>query len=235
MPDPRSSEGELICPALYPADRVASLKRELGRDYSAQFQQQPTTETGAHFHRAWLPVRAVRPAGEPHARCRFWDLASTKHTPGTDPDWTVGALVSRWPDGFYSIDDVVRLRDTPGVVDQTILAVTQQDGRGVRVRIEQQIGTGGVFQAAAYVKLLARFDYAPVKPTGEKQTRWRPLSVQAEGGNVWLAEGAWNDVFVRETVRACRGDTMTRPMRPAGAFNEIAISHAAHMVPIVGF
>ena len=137
MPDPRSTDGELLCPALYPAARVASLKRELLRDYAAQFQQQPTTETGAHFHRAWLPVRAVRPAGAPAARCRFWDLASTKQTPGTDPDWTVGALVSRWPDGLYSIDDVVRLRDTPGVVDQTILAVTQQDGRGVRVRIPE--------------------------------------------------------------------------------------------------
>ena len=31
----------------------------------------------------------------------------------------------------------MRLRDTPGVVDQTILAVTQQDGRGVRVRIPE--------------------------------------------------------------------------------------------------
>ena len=121
----------------------------------AQFQQQPATETGAHFHRAWLPVREVRPAGAPVARCRFWDLASTKHEPGKDPDWTVGGLVSRWPDGHYSVDDVVRLRDTPGVVDKTILAVTQQDGRGVRVRIEQQIGTGGVFQASAYTKLLA--------------------------------------------------------------------------------
>ena len=174
MPDPRSTGGELMCPELYPADRVAGLKRELLRDFTAQFQQQPTTETGAHFHRAWLPVRSVRPAGAPVARCRFWDLASTKQTPGKDPDWTAGALVSRWPDGLYSVDDVVKLRDTPGVVDKTILAVTQQDGRGVRVRIEQQIGTGGVFQASAYTKLLAGFDYAPVKPTGEKSTRWRP-------------------------------------------------------------
>ena len=57
MPDPRSTDGELLCPALYPAERVESLKRELLRDYPAQFQQQPTTETGAHFHRAWLPVK----------------------------------------------------------------------------------------------------------------------------------------------------------------------------------
>ena len=129
MPDPRTTEGALMCPVLYPAERVASLKRELLRDYEAQFQQNPTSETGAHFHHAWLPVRAVRPAGAPVARCRFWDLASTKQRPGTDPDWTVGALVSRWSVGEYSVDDVVRLRDTPGVVDKTIHAVTQQDGR----------------------------------------------------------------------------------------------------------
>ena len=234
MPDPRSTDGELMVPALYPAERVASLKSELLRDYEAQFQQNPASETGAHFHRAWLPVRAVRPAGEPEARCRFWDLASTKQRPGTDPDWTVGALVSRWADGFYSVDDVVRLRDTPGVVDQTILAVTQQDGRGVCVRIEQQIGTGGVFQASAYVKLLVSFDYAPVKPTGEKSTRWRPLSVQAEGGNVWLAEGEWNDPFVRELCDLPgRHDDQADAV--AGAFNEIAVSQSARMVPIVGF
>ena len=234
MPDPRTIEGELMCPVLYPATRVASLKRELLRDYTAQFQQQPTTETGAYFHRAWLPVRAIRPAGEPDARCRFWDLASTKPRPGTDPDWTVGALVSRWLEGFYSVDNVVRLRDTPGVVDDTILAVTQQDGRGVSVRIEQQIGTGGVFQAATYTKLLAGYDFAPVKPTGEKSTRWRPLSVQAEGGNVWLAEGVWNDSFVRELC-GLPGRHDDQADAAAGAFNEIAISYAARTVPIVGF
>ena len=234
MPDPRSTVGELMCPVLYPPERIAARKRDLLRDYEAQFQQQPTSETGAHFHRAWLPVRAVRPAGEPAARCRFWDLASTKQLPGTDPDWTVGALVSRWPDGFYSVDDVVRLRDTPGVVDKTILAVTQQDGRGVRVRIEQQIGTGGVFQASVYLKLLAGYDFEPRKPTGEKQTRWRPLSVQAEGGNVWLAEGEWNDKFVRELCDL-PGRHDDQADAAAGAFNEIALSHSAHMVPIVGF
>ena len=166
-------------------------------------------------------MRAVRPAGEPTARCRFWDLASTKYVPGTDPDWTVGGLVSRWADGFYSVDDVVRLRDTPGVVDKMILAVTRQDGKGVRVRIEQQIGTGGVFQAAAYLKLLVGYDFAPRKPTGEKSSRWRPLSVQAEGGNVWLAEGPWNEPFIRElTELPGRHDDQADAV--AGAFNEIA-------------
>ena len=221
MPDPRKLEGELMCPELYPADRVKKLKKELLRDYEAQFQQNPISEVGAHFLRDWLPVRRVRPAGAPTRRCRFWDLASTEQKPGTDPDWTVGVLESSWPDGFFSVDDVVRFRGTPGVVDKTILAVTQQDGKGVRSRIEQQIGTGGVFQKAAYVKLLAGYDYAAVKPTGKKEDRWRTLEVQAEGGNVWLAEGEWNDKFVRELCDL-PGRHDDQADAAAGAFNEVA-------------
>ena len=39
----------------------------------------------------------------------------------------------------------------------------------MRVRIEQQIGTGGVFQDSAYIEvMLAGYDYAGRKPTGEK-------------------------------------------------------------------
>ena len=225
MPDPRSTEGELMCPELYPASRIVKRKRDLLRDYEAQFQQDPASETGAYFHRDWLPVRKVRPAGNPIASCRFWDLASTKERPGTDPDWTVGGRVSRWSDGFYSIDDVVRFRDTPGIVDKTILAVAQQDGRGVRVRIEQQIGTGGVFQASAYMRLLAGFDFEPRKPTGEKHTRWRPLSVQAEGGNVWLAEAEWNAVFVKELCEL-PGRHDDQADAAAGAFNDISAGYS---------
>ena len=95
-----------MCPALYPPERIAARKRDLLRDYMAQFQQQPATEAGAHFHRDWLPVRKVRPAEAPESRCRFWDLASTEQKLGTDPDWTVGGLVSRWKGGMYSIDDM---------------------------------------------------------------------------------------------------------------------------------
>ena len=81
----------------------------------------------------------------------------------------------------------------------------------MRVRIEQQIGTGGVFQAAAYVKLLVGFDFrAASSRPAKSHTRWRPLSVQAEGGNVWLADG---EPGMKSLCRRCanfRGDTMTR-------------------------
>ena len=215
-----------MCPALYPPERIAKRKRDSAARLHGAIPAAAHHRDGRAFSPGLVAgAEGARPAGFPSARCRFWDLASTEQLPGTDPDWTVGGLVSSWPDGFYSVDDVVRLRDTPGVVDKTILAVTQQDGKGVRVRIEQQIGTGGVFQAEAYVKLLAGYDFAPRKPTGKKHTRWRPLSVQAEGGNIWLAEGAWNDVFVRELCDLPgRHDDQADAV--AGAFNEIAVSYS---------
>ena len=50
MPDPRTIEGELMCPALYPARRVADLKRELLRDYEAQ-----SAESNQRDRRAFSP------------------------------------------------------------------------------------------------------------------------------------------------------------------------------------
>ena len=165
----------------------------------------------------------MRPAGAPVSRCRFWDLASTKQRPGTDPDWTVGALVSRWSDGFYSVDDVVRLRDTPGIVDKTILAVTQQDGRVVRVRIEQQIGTGGVFQAAAYTEAAwSSYDFAPRKPTGEKSTSLEAALGTGRGRERLAGRGLLERSLCARVVRPCRSRHDDQADAVAGAFNEIA-------------
>ena len=116
----------------------------------------------------------------------------------------------------------MRLRDTPGVVDQTILATAQHDGTGVRVRIEQSLGIGGIHQAAAYRTMLAGYDYAPIKPTGEKASRWRPLAVQAEGGNVWLRPAPWVEPFVAELTALPRGRHDDQADAAAGAFNALA-------------
>ena len=181
-----------------------------------------STELGCRFDLSvplGIRCRAVgsgisRPRNRPRERIQTGQPAPWSHAGRMD---------------LYSVDDVVKLRDTPGVVDKTILAVTQQDGRGVRVRIEQQIGTGGVFQDSAYIKLFAGYDYAGRKPTGEKPTRWRGLSVQAEGGNVWLSEGAWNDEFVRELCDL-PGRHDDQADAAAGAFNEIAAGYSVQIV-----
>ena len=51
MPDPRTTEGELMCPALYPAERVADRKRDLLRDYDGAIP----TESNQRDRRAFPP------------------------------------------------------------------------------------------------------------------------------------------------------------------------------------
>ena len=190
---------------LYPAERIVEqFKRELLRDYAGSVPAAAHDRDGRAF-----PPRLAAGSGCAASRmclpraAASGIFASTKQV-ARQPIQT-GQSARSCPAGPMASTPSMTLcgcRDTPGVVDQTILAVTQQDGRGVCVRIEQQIGTGGVFQASGlYSKLLVSFDYKPVKPTGEKSSRWRPLSVQAEGGNVWLAEGSVERCVRARTLR----------------------------------
>jgi hypothetical protein len=63
----------------------------------------------------WLDVAPSRVA----ARARYWDLAASE--PGEanpDPDWTAGARVSRTVDGFFVVEHIVRIRQTPAAVER---------------------------------------------------------------------------------------------------------------------
>ena len=95
MPDPRTTDGELMCPELYPAERVAKLKKELLRDFAAQFQQQPTlprrapisTGPGCRFVRSVrLGLRCLavgsgisRPRNRPRERIQTGQPAPSSH------------------------------------------------------------------------------------------------------------------------------------------------------------
>lgn len=52
--DPRTQPGELMFPAKFPADKLKTLKADMGDDYEAQFQQSPVGREGALFKRDWL-------------------------------------------------------------------------------------------------------------------------------------------------------------------------------------
>jgi phage terminase large subunit-like protein len=61
-----------------------------------------------------------------------------------DPDWTAGALVSRTPDGLYTVLDVKRIRASPREVEQLVRSTAEQDGRNIPVYMEQEPGSSGV-------------------------------------------------------------------------------------------
>jgi hypothetical protein len=69
---------------------------------------------GTMFREEWFPVIDAIPAG--HFRAvRFWDRAATKpNSENTDPDWTRGLKLLRYPDGTFLVADLKSARETPG-------------------------------------------------------------------------------------------------------------------------
>ncbi len=56
--DPRTAPGELLFPAMFPAEVVAGIKEELGAaDYAAQHEQRPSPKGGQLFQRDWMRDR----------------------------------------------------------------------------------------------------------------------------------------------------------------------------------
>lgn len=175
--------------ALDPVER----QQLLGGNWKARLN------AGTLFRREW--VTFVEGVPREARRIRYWDRAATEPSKqNPDPDWTVGVLMAFTADRLVWIEDVVRLRGTPGEVEKTILATAELDraayGLEVMVGIEQDPGSAGKSEAANYVKLLAGYDVRIFPATKDKATRFRPFSAQAEARNVRIKRGAWNAAYI---------------------------------------
>lgn len=194
--DPRKV-GEALWPSRFSAKALEDERILKGTyDWSALYQQRPVPPGGAMAQRAWFKVGP--PRGAVRRRCRCWDLAGTKPTPGRDPDWTVGAKLAEHLDGTWTVEHVVRVRTTAREVDVLLKQTAVADGAQVLIREWQDPGAAGKAVIEAHRTLLAGYDYGPMPSSGEKSLRWRPFFVQAEAGNVWLVEGSWNQDWLDE-------------------------------------
>lgn len=159
---------------------------------------------GNLFKREWFAETIVKEAPAGLRWVRYWDLAATEPSKeNPDPDWTAGALVAVRPleDGAREVwvKNVRRCRKGPGGVQAFIKQTAQDDGKSVKVWIEQEGGASGVDVIDNY-KRRVLFGYAVEgdRKTGDKITMWNPLASQAEAGNVYLVEGDWNGWFLDE-------------------------------------
>lgn len=152
---------------------------------------------GSKFKREWFEIVDAAPADA--TRCRYWDLAATLPKPGTDPDWTAGARVSRTRQGIWFVEDMRRLRATPNGVEQAVRQAAELDSRAVPVWIEQEPGSSGKNTVDNYVRrVLSGFTCRGHRPSGPKDVRANPVSSQAEAGNVKLVRGPWINDFLDE-------------------------------------
>jgi len=192
--DPREADGDLLWPDRMTTEVLTRDKVVLGAyAVASQFQQRPAPRGGGMFQRDWFEVVNAPPAQR--EMVRGWDLAASDiHTAA----WTAGVKMSRCRDGFFYIEDVVRIQATEQKVERLIKNTAASDGIHVRISGPQDPGQAGKAQAKYYIRQLAGYDVKFTPETGDKMTRAKPLASQAEAGNVKLVRGLWIDEYLDE-------------------------------------
>lgn len=219
--DPLGREiGEALWPGWENEEMLARKRRVVGeREWVAKYQQRPAPEAGAIFNPDQMPVLSQLPSmivpgqgnvvvmsrysrngrvvetspdREVHiTRVRAWDLGATAKIGTRDPDYTVGALMSRTPDNRYIIENIVRDRGAPQYVEQMILDTAEADGPDVTICLPQDPGQAGKSQVSYLASKLAGYRVVRKIPSGDKATRAMPLASQVNVGNVSVLDTGW--------------------------------------------
>ena len=217
--DPRTDDGELMFPERFSEEQVASLEKTMGSYASAgQLQQRPAPRGGGMFKRAWFQPIPAAPVGTKWIR--GWDLAATAKK---DAARTASVRMGRTPDGRIVIGHVTKDQLGPMEVERLILNTAKQDAEdgGGTISIPQDPGQAGKVQKSALARLLAGYDVRFSPESGSKEDRARPLSAQAEAGNVLIVSGAWNREFLDEAETFPNGKFKDQIDAASRAFGEL--------------
>jgi len=180
---------------------------------------------GSMFQKAWFEIVETAPA-RIKRRIRYWDRAATEPSPtNQNPDWTAGVKVSQGMDGCFYIEHVERFRGRPLKVQTTVKNLALQDGVGCSVGVEVDPGQAGITDRDLYIQLLAGFDVKTPRAVSDKVSRAKGASAQAEGGNIKLVKGAWNEAFLNELEAfPTPGAKDDQVDGLSGAINDLALS-----------
>jgi predicted phage terminase large subunit-like protein len=176
---------------------------------------------GSYFKREWFGIVDKAPA-DAVRRVRFWDRGATERRAGTDPDATAGLLLSKDRQGVYYIEDVRKVFASPFAVEKLMCQCAESDGRNTTVSYHQDPGSAGVAEAQAAARALDGFNVRFKTATGDKETRAKPVSAQAEAGNVKIVRGLWNQDFLRELENFPQGNHDDQVDALSGAYEHLA-------------
>jgi predicted phage terminase large subunit-like protein len=187
-------------------------------------------QAGNVFKREWFQVVDALPVDV--AAIRYWDRAATVEKNGNDPDWTVGTRMSRGANGLFYVEDMIRIRGTPGEVERAIKNTASRDGIRVTIGIEQDPGQAGKMESDYYVRALAGYDIRVYPVSKSKLTRAKPASAQAEAGNIKLIRASWNEDFLNELENFPQGKHDDIVDSVSGCINALAQMYSE--TPFVG-
>lgn len=223
--DPRREDGELLFPDRFPRVVVDRDKAAMGEyAVAGQFQQRPAPRTGGFF--AWEKLEIVDAIPRIVETVRYWDKAGTQD----GGKRTAGVKIGKGADGLWYILDVVTGQWNAANREAVIRQTAELDGLGVTTWIEQEPGSGGKESAENTISRLAGFTIKAERPSGDKELRAEPYSVQVAAGNIRLLRGEWNQLFVDEHKSFPRGKFKDQIDAAAGAFNKLAVPGVAGIV-----
>ncbi len=190
--------GDPLWPEWEDAAALARKREMVGdRVWSSLFQQSPRPSGGGLFRVKDIAILEEVPANTERI-VRAWDLAATAQYGGNDPDWTVGLKLQRDAFGRFAVLDIVRLRGSPGMIDDAIVRTAALDGRNVTIGLPEDPGAGGKYMVSHITSRLAGYRVASSREAGNKISRAGPVAAQAEAGNLGICHASWNRCFLEE-------------------------------------
>lgn len=130
---------------------------------------------------------------------RSWDLASSEPSESEDdPDYTVGSLIGRRPNGVIVVADVMRFRKSASMVREMVKATAIRDGKNTLIYIPTDPGQAGRYQISSYREWLSDFTIISKVITKNKVAMAEPAAALWQSKLIHLVRGEWNTQFIRE-------------------------------------
>lgn len=199
--DVRSSPGELLFPARFPAEAVTELERalETPQNIAAQLQQNPVPAVGSFFEDAWFRTWVELPRSWELRWVQSWDLG---FDPKTQASSRVSGTLWAWSLGVYYLVDEVCGWWNYAETKRRFYAQQQQWSRAECVLLEAK--ANGPALISELTEDLPQLIVRPIIPEGTKEVRARRHSAMVEAGRVWLPPahvmptvGEWRAEHVR--------------------------------------
>jgi predicted phage terminase large subunit-like protein len=200
--DPRKTENELLWPERftrrYLEEDLKPTMRSWGGTYAeaGQLQQRPAPRGGGMFQRADFQFIEPEEARLLKGRiARGWDLAASE---GDQAAYSASAKGMIDEKKRFIVLDVTRFKKLPGATMAEIESTTRQDGPRVQQDLPQDPGQAGKSQKSYIIRELHGYNVTFSPETGDKTVRATPVASQAEGHNMYLVRGPWNDAYINE-------------------------------------
>ena len=200
--DPRSSDGELLCPSRWDEAEVERRKKEFGPDgWAAQDQQDPVPEGGAIYKQEWFHnYYRERPRLEGALVVISFDCAFKSHETSS---YVAGQAWAFKPPNFYLLAEVREHLDFVGTI-AAVKSLYAQFPEASAVLIEDKANGPAVIEMlkSSIPGVLA------IEPDGSKEARAYATQPIFASGNVWLPDASlapWIVDWVTEHKRFPRG------------------------------